>query len=82
MSRMESTESPLGAPNRVFSNALWGLSQEEKAIYRKNILEVKAKDILMVAKKYLVDQPSSAVILTGEHQKSHLVDCGYKIETL
>ncbi len=82
MSRMESTESPLGAPNRVFSNALWGLSQEEKATYRKNILEVSAKDILMVAKKYLVNQPSSSVILTGEHQKSHLENCGYTIETL
>lgn len=82
ISKLDKPESPISGPNRIFSQALWGLTQTQRANYRRDILEVTQQQVLLAATQFLKDQPASQVILTGAHCQKTLDEAGFEIKTL
>tara|TARA_X000000950_G_C13920436_1_gene663081 strand:+ start:3827 stop:6721 length:2895 start_codon:yes stop_codon:yes gene_type:complete len=82
ISKLDKPESPIGGPNRIFSQALWGLTQTQRANYRRDLLNVTQEQVRLAATQFLKGQAASQVVLTGAHCQETLTEAGFEIKTL
>ena len=82
ISSLDKPASPAGAAKQAFHNELFGRDRDERAAFRKRVLDVSLEELAVVAERYLcIDQPSIAV-LSNKTRQANLESLGLEIKQL
>ena len=82
ISAMDKPSSPAGEAKQHFYNAVFGRTREQRAVFRKRVLEVQIDDLREVAVRYLQGKPFSTGVLSSTGQLKTAEKLGLEIFNL
>jgi len=82
ISAMDKPSSPAGEAKQHFYNAVFGRTREQRAAFRKRVLEVQVDDLREVALRYLQGKPSSTGVLSSTGQLKTAEKLGLEVFSL
>lgn len=82
ISSLDKPASPAGAAKQAFHNELFGRTREERAAFRKRVLEVSLEELRQVTERYLcIDDPGIAIV-SDRSKQARLERMGLEIYSL
>lgn len=82
ISSLDKPSSPAGTAKQAFYNELFGRSREQRARFRRKVLEVTVDRLKEVARKYLAPERGSVGVVSHKGKKAELEKLGLDIKTL
>ena len=82
ISAMDKPSSPAGEAKQHFYNAVFGRTREQRAAFRKRVLEVQVDDLRDVASRYLQGKPSSTGVVSSTGQLKTAEKLGLEVFNL
>jgi Zn-dependent M16 (insulinase) family peptidase len=82
ISAMDKPSSPAGEAKQHFYNTVFGRTREQRAAFRKRVLEVQVDDLREVAIRYLQGKPSSTGVVSSTGQLKTAEQLGLEVFNL
>ena len=82
ISSLDKPASPAGSAKQAFHNELFGRTKEERARFRREVLEVSIDDLKRVAHEYLDPAKASYGIVSNKSKQAELEKLGLDIQML
>ena len=82
VSSIDKPRSPAGEAKTSYHSGLFGRTPEQRKRFRQRILAVTLEDLKRVAQTYLVNQPSSIAVVSGEGAVETFENLGFDVHRL